>query len=249
MAGGMLRVAMVTLAVVTALAPRPRAVEANLTTQGVDDAIVFARMAGRGARQEFHDRYARAVGAAPVNRISIVSEYRRVVLRAEEHIRLGDRNYSVRQMTSDLNPWRGLLEVIVELSFHPQNTYVGVPLIDVLLVPLDSPATAMPLIADATDRIPRFGLFWNPLAARRAVVALPAGVHGHRRRQGADDRRLGAGAVRGRNGDRWPLRRDGEGRRQDARVRRLRLRRPALTGGARRAVLVEPQPLAPAPSP
>ena len=61
--------------------------------------------------------------------------------------------------------------------FHPQNTYVGVPLIDVLLVPLDTRATAMPLIADVTDRIPRFGMFWDPLAARHAVVAVSAG-HG-----------------------------------------------------------------------
>jgi hypothetical protein len=66
-------------------------------------------------------------------------------------------------MTTELEPWRGSLEVVVELAFHPQNNYVGVPLIDVLLVPLDGPATAMPLIADATDRIPRFGAFWDPL--------------------------------------------------------------------------------------
>ena len=96
-----------------------------------------------------------------VRRISLVSEYRRVVLLTEERIRLGDRGYSVRQMTSDLKPWRGSLQVIVELAFHPQNTYVGVPLIDVLLVPLDDPGR-LPLVADATDRIPRFGLYWDP---------------------------------------------------------------------------------------
>ncbi len=45
------------LALVTLLAasPRPHAVEANLSTQGVDDAIVFARMAQREERQAFHD--------------------------------------------------------------------------------------------------------------------------------------------------------------------------------------------------
>jgi hypothetical protein len=147
-----------------ALVPRPRALEANLTAQAVDDAISFARMAQRGARQVFHDRYVRSVSET-VRRISIVSEYRRVVLRTEEHIRLGDRGYSVRQLTTEIEPWRGSLEVIVELAFHPQNTYVGVPLIDVLLVPLDrpGPGTAMPLIADATDRIPRFGAYWDPL--------------------------------------------------------------------------------------
>jgi hypothetical protein len=145
-----------------ALTPGAGAVEANLSTQGVDDAIVFARMALRDARQAFHDRYVRTVGDT-VRRISIVSEYRRVVLRTEEHIRLGDRNYGVRQMTTELEPWRGSLEVVVELAFHPQNTYVGVPLIDVLLVPLHVPGRADPLTADATTRIPRFGMFWDPL--------------------------------------------------------------------------------------
>jgi hypothetical protein len=159
---GIRRLAVVALATL-ALAPRPRALEANLTTQGIDDAIVFARMAQRAARQAFHDRYVRTVGDT-VRRISIVSEYRRVVLRTEEHIRLGDRSYGVRQLTDEIEPWRGSLEVVVDLAFHPQNTYVGVPLIDVLLVPLGGPGpTAMPIIADATDRIPRFGAFWDPL--------------------------------------------------------------------------------------
>ena len=40
------------------------------------------------------------------------------------------------------------LEVIVEVVFHPQNNYVGVPLIDVLLVPLDTRATEMPATAE-----------------------------------------------------------------------------------------------------
>jgi len=164
MLSGRVRAAATGVAAVAALAvaPRPHAVEANLPMQGVDDAIVFARMAQRGARQAFHDRYVRTVGGT-VGRISIVSEYRRVVLRTEEHIRLGDRNYGVRQMTTELEPWRGLVEVIAELAFHPQNNYVGVPLIDVLLVPLGVSATVMPFTAEATDRIPRFGLFMEPL--------------------------------------------------------------------------------------
>jgi hypothetical protein len=153
--------AAVAIAVIV-LAPRPQALEANLSMQGVDDAIVFARMAQRDARQAFHDRYVRTVSDA-VRRISIVSEYRRVVLLTEEHIRLGDRNYGVRQLTTELEPWRGALEVIVEVVFHPQNNYVGVPLIDVLLVPLDTRATEMPATADVTHRIPRFGMFWDPL--------------------------------------------------------------------------------------
>ena len=62
MAPGRLASAGLALVTLVALAPRPHAVEANLSTQGIDDAIVFARMAQRDARQAFHDRYVRTVG-------------------------------------------------------------------------------------------------------------------------------------------------------------------------------------------
>jgi len=138
-----------------------RAVDTHLDAESVDQAIIFARQATRDERAAFHDGYFRLPGQA-VRRISLVSEYRRVVLLVEEKMRLLDRNYGVRQMTDALRPWRGLLEVIVELQFHPQNNYVGVPLIDVLIVPLDGPGVPMPLVPDGTDRRPRFGLFWDP---------------------------------------------------------------------------------------
>ena len=137
------------------------AVDINLDRDAIDQAIVFSRQATRGERQAFHDGYLRTPGDQ-VRRVSVVTEYRRVVLLMEEKMRVLDRNYGVRQMTDALKPWRGLVEIIVELQFHPQNTYVGVPLVDVLLVPLDEPGDPMPLVAEATDRRPRFGLFWEP---------------------------------------------------------------------------------------
>jgi hypothetical protein len=136
----------------TASAPAG-AVDTHLDADAIDHAIVFARTAVRDERRAFHDAYLRTPGDA-VRRISLVSEYRRVVLLVEEKMRLLDRNYGVRQMTQALTPWRGLLEVIVELQFHPQNNYVGVPLIDA--------GRPMPLVPQATDRRPRFGLFWDP---------------------------------------------------------------------------------------
>jgi len=137
------------------------AVDIHLDAEAIDRAITFARQATRVERAAFHDLYQRQPGGV-VRRISLVSEHRRVVLLVEEKMRLLDRNYGVRQMTEALRPWRGLLDVIVELQFHPQNNYVGVPLFDVLLVPLDGAPAPMPLIAEGTDRRPRFGLFWDP---------------------------------------------------------------------------------------
>ena len=138
------------------------AVDVNLDRDAIDQAIIFARQAERPERVAFHDGYLRTPGNE-LRRVSVVTEYRRVVLLVEEKMRVLDRNYGVRQMTEALKPWRGLVEIIVELQFHPQNAFVRVPLVDVLLVPLDGSGNPMPLIADATDRRPRFGLFWDPL--------------------------------------------------------------------------------------
>lgn len=140
---------------------RPGAITANIDREALDEALIFARQATRDERRAFHDGYLETPGGA-VRRISVVSEYRRVVLLVEEKMRLLDRNYGVRQMTQALGPWRGLVEVIVELQFHPQNTYIGVPLIDVLAVPLDDPANPAPLVPEANDRRPHFGMFWDP---------------------------------------------------------------------------------------
>ncbi len=140
------------------------AVDINLNRDAIDQAIIFARQAERPERVAFHDGYRRTPGDE-LRRVSVITEYRRVVLLVEEKMRVLDRNYGVRQMTEALKPWRGLVEIIVELQFHPQNTFVQVPLVDVLLVPLDVPGNPMPLISEATDRRPRFGLFWDPLPA------------------------------------------------------------------------------------
>ena len=137
------------------------AVDVNLDREAIDHALIFGRQATRGERHAFHDGYLRTPATA-VRRVSVVTEYRRVVLLMEEKMRVLDRNYGMRQMTEALRPWRGLVEIIVELQFHPQNTYVRVPPVDVLLVPLDQPGHPMPLVAEATDRQPRFGLFWEP---------------------------------------------------------------------------------------
>jgi hypothetical protein len=138
-----------------------RTVDVHLDREAIDEAIVFARQASRSERVAFHNGYLRSPGDQ-IRRISVVTEYRRVVLLMEEKMRVLDRNYGVRQMTEALTPYRGLVEIIVELQFHPQNTYVRVPLVDVLLVPLDAPGTPLALVADATERRPRFGLFWEP---------------------------------------------------------------------------------------
>ncbi|MEZ5291259.1 MAG: hypothetical protein R2745_09260 [Vicinamibacterales bacterium] len=149
------------MAVALAAGPAGGALETDIGLEAIDHAIAFAQQAERAERQAFHDGYDRFPGDA-VRRVSLVSEYRRVVLLVEEKRRLLDRGYGRRQMIDALRPWRGLLEVIVELQFHPQNTYIGVPPVDVLIVPLDAPGSPTPHVAESTDRRPHFGAYWDP---------------------------------------------------------------------------------------
>jgi len=154
--------ALVTLLVALALSPA-RALTPNIDREQLDEALLFGRQATKAERQAFHDGYQRTLKDSLVRRISIVSEYRRVVLTLEEKMRLLDRNYGQRQMTQMLVPWRGLVEVIAEVQFHPQNTYIGVPLYDVLAVPIDGPSAGTPIVPEANDRRPHFGAYWDPL--------------------------------------------------------------------------------------
>ena len=153
--------ALVTLIVALALS-RARALTPNIDREQLDEALLFGRQATTAERQAFHDGYQRTLKDSLVRRISIVSEYRRVALTLEEKMRLLDRNYGQRQMTQMLVPWRGLVEVIAEVQFHPQNTYIGVPLYDVLLVRLDGPAAGSVIVPEANDRRPHFGVYWDP---------------------------------------------------------------------------------------
>jgi hypothetical protein len=198
-----------------------RAIDAHLDADAIDDDHLRPPATREAA--EFHDGL-----ACPATPCAGSPSYpsRRVVLLVEEKMRILDRNYGVRQMTDALKPWRGLLEVIVELQFHPQNNYVGVPLIDVLLVPLDGAGPPMPLVPEGTDRRPRFGLFWiHRPWARRGLFPPSIPVIA----AASADRRLAARALRRRPARPRPLRGRGKTAAPWARARSTRA--PALHGG------------------
>lgn len=156
-----LRVMTILGALAALTSPGRAAVDVGLTPEVISEALAFGRQASVEARQAFHSGYWRAAGDT-VRRISLVTEFRRVVLRVEEQRRLREQADDVSRAGAALKPWSGLMEVIVELQFHPMNRLVRVPLIDVLLVPLDGPAPRMPLVPGHTDRNPRFGVYWQP---------------------------------------------------------------------------------------
>jgi hypothetical protein len=126
-----------------------------LDVTSIQEALTLANSAVQSTHQRFHADYHIAVNRAPVDFISIVSPFRRVVLAAESEARLGRRMFGQREAIKALQPEPETLEVFVELTFHPHNTLLGVPGYDVELEPALSGAAA--LLPREVERLPRFG--------------------------------------------------------------------------------------------
>ena len=143
------------------------AINLNVSALDIERALVIARDRDPD-RARFHARYTIPFTNAFVERVELVTEFRRVVLLAEEHIRQGNRGfaYSVRIAQDALQPWTRHVSVIARLRFHPQNAYVGLPLLD---LSLDGPSadaalvriSKEPLLAMSTgtpgERVPILG--------------------------------------------------------------------------------------------
>lgn len=108
------------------------AFETSIDARAIERAIAIGR-SDQLKRALFHEAYTIRAGDPVVNRIEIVTEFRRVVLAAEERARLGDALWGVRDATDALRPFRGHVAIVVRVTFHPQNLYVTVPPFDVLM--------------------------------------------------------------------------------------------------------------------
>ena len=143
------------------------AIDRDLAPEQIESALSIAR-GMEAARAAFHAPYIRALNEPLVERVEVVSEFRRVVLMAEERAQKGDRmfGYSASQAQKALGPWNRRVSVIARLRFHPQNTYVDVPAAEIVLdAPggdsarigvLKEPIMALPSLKP-NDRLPVLG--------------------------------------------------------------------------------------------
>lgn len=122
-----MKVLVVAVALATAIAPA-RAINLSITTADIERALTIARDRDT-VRERFHAPYIVKVNDPFVEQLEIISEYRRVVLLAEDRIRKGDRAfaYSSRLAALALEPWNNRVAVTARLRFHPHNAYVDVP--------------------------------------------------------------------------------------------------------------------------
>jgi hypothetical protein len=134
------------------VATGPAAFEQSLGARAIDEAIAIGLTRVDAERARFHRPYRSEINIAPVDWIDIVTPFRRVMLEAEARTRNGGRLFGQRDAYEALGTTPGRVSVIVELTFHPMNTFVGVPLYEVSLA-----RGADSLAPLELERIPRFG--------------------------------------------------------------------------------------------
>ena len=108
--------------------------ETALTPRLIEEALDIGQSRIESVRTRFHQPYRLQVGRPPFDYIDVVTPFRRVVLIAEERTNLGIRGFTSAKpppRSAARRPWWKLR---VEMTFHPQNVFVGVPGYDVALV-------------------------------------------------------------------------------------------------------------------
>jgi len=129
------------------------AFEQALDPRSLADAVELGQSRIDDMRSRFHATYRVEVNQPPVDTIDVVTPFRRIALDAEARTRAGERLYGQREALSTLGDNPSRVDVVVELTFHPLNNYVGVPDFTVTLVS----AGGVRIEPTAISRAPRFG--------------------------------------------------------------------------------------------
>jgi hypothetical protein len=128
------------------------AVQLTLDNRALFDAIAIGQSRLERERVAFHEPYRLRAARAPLDWIDVVTPFHRVVLAAEARARIGDRVFGQREAFAVLSEAPGQIDLVIELTFHPQNNFVGVPPYEITLIGPGG-AKVQPLRA---DRYPRF---------------------------------------------------------------------------------------------
>ena len=133
--------------------------ERSLDLPLVNAATAVGESRVESVRLQFHRPYRLTVARPPIDYIDVVTPFRRIVMIAEERSRLGQRPLGQPDMIRLAGDRLGLVEFVIELTFHPLNAYVGVPAYEteLVLVPVGAGRPRPPIRPAQISRTPRFG--------------------------------------------------------------------------------------------
>ena len=134
-----------------------RGAELTLSPRALAQAIDIGQSRIEALRSRFHEPYRVPVSHAPIDYVEVVTPFRRVVLAAETRARVGDRLFGQREARATLGATPEQIDVLIELTFHPQNTLVAVPNYRVQLAAASAVASQASVDAREIELVPRFG--------------------------------------------------------------------------------------------
>ena len=159
--------------------------ETVLTPRHLDEALSIGQSRIESVHTRFHQPYRLQVARPPFDYVDVVTPFRRVVLLTEERTNLGIRGFTTREAAAALGAQAGVVEIRVEMTFHPQNVFIGVPGYEVELATTSIPGRLKP--AEVT-RLPRFG-------PRIEGASLPAPVGAAPNQRGGGSMPLTGGTI------------------------------------------------------
>jgi hypothetical protein len=107
-------------------------VQQDIGVREAQEAITLAR--SRDATLDrFHRGYIIDVGGPDLERVEVVTEFRRAVLLAEQRARMGDFTWGPAQVLDALRPYRGLVTIVAQIRLPPMNMLASVPAYEVTL--------------------------------------------------------------------------------------------------------------------
>jgi hypothetical protein len=128
--------------------------ERSLDALLIDQARAIGQSRIEASRVRFHQPYRLPVARPPIDYIDIVTPFRRIVLLAEDRARTDGRMFGQRDALALAGDKLNVLDVVVALTFHPFNVFIGVPAYQVMLSARTPPSMIEPT---QVARIPRFG--------------------------------------------------------------------------------------------
>ena len=128
----------------------------SMSSADIERAQTLAR-ARDSERQQFHRRYVIDLPGPVVTQIEAITEFRRLVIIAEEHVLRGDWMFtrSLRAGQDAIAPTRGLITIRAQVRFNPMNTFIQSPAYVLALV---GGATNAPVEVLDTQLTPQFSV-------------------------------------------------------------------------------------------
>ena len=162
----MMRVALLCL---LCLATTSEAFDVELGPSDLTEAATLGRTGIESQRAQYHRPYRLIIGQPPLDYVDIITPFRRIVLEAEARLRAGERLFGQREALATLGERPEQVDLRLELTFHPLNTFVGVPAYDVELVSVRDGGVMVP---QNVERVPRFGPRVNGLPTTSSTQAV-----------------------------------------------------------------------------